>query len=768
MADRVKGITVQIGGDTTGLSKALSGVNKQINSTQAELRDVERLLKFDPTNTVLLKQKQELLAKAVSDTEGKLETLKKANEQAAESVKNYDAWKTVYDPIQQEIEDTQKQLGELKDAQKEAFEVHGEGSEEYEKLQEAVAETSNRLKELKQQAKNVTEEFGKPISQSQYDALQREIVATEIGLTDLKTQAVKTENAINGIDNESLEAVADAADKAEEQLEQAGKEASNFGDYLKAEVIVEGAKAIMSSLKDVAEESKEYMKIMGSLEVSSEKAGYSAKQTEEVYKNLYGVLADEQSAATTTANLQAIHLEQEKLIQITNATIGAWATYGDSIPIDGLAEAINHTSQLGEVQGTLSDVLEWAGVSVDDFNAQLAECSTAEERADFILQQLVSQGLTDAGEAWKQNNQALVENNLANAEMQEQMAQLGETVMPVITQITQVVAMALEKFNGLDEGTQKVILSVVALVAVLGPVISTVGSMTGSISGLSSVFGTITGKVLPALSSSFSTIFGFIAANPIVLLIGAIVALVALIATKGDEIQDILQKVDDFLQNVFASDWSEVLGPVLGSPLNVFFDNVKGIWDAIKLIFEGIIEFIQGVFSGNWEQAWQGVEKIFSGIFSGLTAIAKAPINGIIGLLNSAVSAVNQLINGFNSIGFDMPDWLGGGSWHPNIPTIPSIPLLAKGGILTEGYAIVGEAGPEILTLSGNRAVVQPLTGSAATGKGLSDVLGVLNAYLPYLAASRSVVLDSGELVGALTPQIDMELGRLAALEGGR
>ena len=79
MADRVKGITVQIGGDTTGLSKALSGVNKQINSTQAELRDVERLLKFDPTNTVLLKQKQELLAKAVSDTEGKLETLKKAN-----------------------------------------------------------------------------------------------------------------------------------------------------------------------------------------------------------------------------------------------------------------------------------------------------------------------------------------------------------------------------------------------------------------------------------------------------------------------------------------------------------------------------------------------------------------------------------------------------------------------------------------------------------------------------------------------------------------
>lgn len=709
MADRIKGITVQIGGDTTGLNKALSGVNKQISSTQSELKDVERLLKLDPTNTVLLKQKQELLAKAVSDTENKLDSLKKANEQAAESVKNYDAWKTAYDPIQQEIEDTQKRLTELKDTQKETFDIHGADSDEYKKLQEDISETAKQLKELKQQAKDVSEEFGNPISHSQYNALQREIIATESNLGDLKAQASKTENAIKGIDDKSLRDVADAADDAERQLKQAGKEASNFGDYLKAEAIVEGAKGVVSGLKDVAAESKEYMKIMGSLKISSEMAGYSAEQTEETFKSLYGVLGDEQTAATTTANLQALKLEQGKLDKMTKATIGAWAKYGDSIPIDGLAEAINETVKVGKVTGTFADVLNWAGVSEDEFNEKLESIGDAAGRADLVLQQLTNQGLADAGEAWQQNNQALVENNQANAEMQEQLAQLGETIMPVITQLTEIVATAMEKFNGLDEGTQKFILGTIALVAVLGPVLSAVGGLTSGMTQLSGLFGTTAGTSLPSLSGAFSSLFSFIAAHPIGILIAAIVALVALIAVKGDEIQDILQKVDDFLQNVFATDWEEMFGPVLGGYLNAFFKNVENIWNAAKQIFNGVIDFIRGVFTGDWERAWDGVKQILKGAWDFMLASAKAPLNGIIGLLNIAINAINELIDGFNSIGFDMPAWLGGGSWHPSIPNIPNIPFLAEGGtVVGSGTVLVGENGPEFLDLPAG-ARVRPL-----------------------------------------------------------
>ena len=744
MADRVKGISIQIGGDTTGLSKALSGVNKQINATQAELRDVEKLLKLDPTNTVLLKQKQELLAKAVSDTETKLESLKKANDQAAESVKNYDAWKAAYDPIQQEISDTQKRLTELKEAQKEAFDIQGADSEEYKKLQETISETAKQLKDLKQQAKDVSEEFGNPISQTQYNALQREVISTENSLKQLKEEAQRAEAAIKDIDEKPLEEVADAADEAEKQLEQAGKEASNFKDYLKAEAIVEGAKGIVSGLKDVAEESKEYMKIMGSLEVSSEKAGYSAEETAETYKTLYGVLADDQTAATTTANLQALQMEQDKLKLMTTATIGAWATYGDSIPIDGLAEAINETAQVGQVTGTLADVLNWAGVSEDEFNAKLAEIEDSAGRADLILQQLTEQGLAEAGEAWQQNNEALVENNQANADLQEQMADLGETVMPIFTEITEVVAKALEKFNSLDEGTQEFILGAIALVATLAPVLSVVGSISSGISGLSGVFGTLTGTVLPAVSGAFSSVFGFIAANPIVLLIAAIVGLVALIATKGDEIQALLQKVDDFLQGIFAKDWTEVFGPVLGNSLNAFFKIVKDIWDSIKQIFDGIIDFIRGIFTGDWQRAWEGVLKIFSGIFDGLNAAAKAPINGIIGLLNAAIGSINDMISGFNSIGFDLPDWLGGGSWHPSIPTIPNIPFLAEGGtVVNSGTVMVGENGPELLELPAGARVV-PLSNSDMSGIDYDEMtkclVDALRIVIPDLKQTEQII----------------------------
>ena len=106
MANRIAGITVEINGDTTKLSKALEGVNKDIRSTQSQLKDVEKLLKLDPTNTELLTQKQKLLANEVASTKDKLQALKNANEQAARSASNYDAWKAAYDPIQAEIEET--------------------------------------------------------------------------------------------------------------------------------------------------------------------------------------------------------------------------------------------------------------------------------------------------------------------------------------------------------------------------------------------------------------------------------------------------------------------------------------------------------------------------------------------------------------------------------------------------------------------------------------------------------------------------------------
>ena len=256
-------------------------------------------------------------------------------------------------------------------------------------------------------------------------------------------------------------------------------------------------------------------------------------------------------------------------------------------------------------------------------------------------------------------------------------------------------------------GGAKFALVAVGAAAAISPVAGAISNIFGAVSTLT--------QVIPKIGAAFSAVASFIAANPIVLIVAAIVALVTLIATKGDEIQALLQKLDDWLQGIFTKDWTEVFGPVLGEILNGFFANVKNIWDSIKQVFDGIINFIRGVFTGDWSRAWEGVKQIFGGIFRGLTALAKAPINGIIALLNGAINGINMMVDALNSLSFTIPDWvplLGGKEFGLNLRHVGNIPYLATGGILSRGSAVVGEAGPELLTLTGGKAVVQPLSGN--------------------------------------------------------
>lgn len=628
MANRIKGITVEIGGDTTGLSKALSGVNKEIRDTQTQLNDVNRLLKLDPGNTELLRQKYELLNKSVESTEKKLEVLKQAEKQVQDQFKR------------------------------------GQ------------------------------------VSEAQYNSLKREIIATESSLKKTKSEAQKTANEIRGIDEKPVEEVASAADKAETSLKDAGKEASNFGDYLKAEALVEGTKAIASGLKDIAEESREYMKIMGSLEVSSQAAGYTAEQTASSYKTLYGVLGDDQTAATTTANLQALGLSQTQLGQVINGTIGAWATYGDSIPIDSLSEAINETVKTGNVTGTFADVLNWAGTSEDAFNQKLQSASSESERANLVLQQLASQGLIDAGEAWQENNKALVENNQANADLQDQMAELSKTVMPIVTDITKITAELIKFFL---ENKDPIIAALIAIGAGLA-VFKIAGLISTLISGFTTFFSVIkSGQgVMAALNSVMN-------ANPIMLIVSAISALVAAFIYLWNTSEDfrnfwieLWQSVSEFFINI----WNGIC--------SFFTETIPNAWNGLMNEFNKI-----GAW---WSNLWNGVSNTFSRIWNGLVDIAKAPINGIIGLLNGAINGINWIIDGINSISFTLPDWAGGYRLGFNIGKIGNIPYLAKGGILAQGSAVVGEAGPELLTMAGNRAIVQPLTNSTSNTTNLGGV----------------------------------------------
>lgn len=193
---------------------------------------------------------------------------------------------------------------------------------------------------------------------------------------------------------------------------------------------VAGAKALADGIINITESTKEYRTILGTLETSSKQAGYTQEQTTEIYKKFQAVLGDTQKAATATANLQALKLSQEDLTVLMEQAIGAWATYGDSIPIDSLSESINETVQVGKVTGVFADALNWAGTSEDEFNERLAACADTTERANLVLQQLSEQGLQATGQAWVENNQDIIAANTAQEAMNESMAQLGEALQP--------------------------------------------------------------------------------------------------------------------------------------------------------------------------------------------------------------------------------------------------------------------------------------------------------------------------------------------------
>ncbi|MBS6503470.1 MAG: hypothetical protein KH415_17945 [Clostridium sp.] len=175
-----------------------------------------------------------------------------------------------------------------------------------------------------------------------------------------------------------------------------------------------------------------------------------------------------------------------------------------------------------------------------------------------------------------------------------------------------------------------------------------------------------------------------------------------------DNIKNKFNEFKEWLGGVFSTDWSQRFG-IFGSILNGFLANVRNTFNSVKQVFDGIINFVAGVFTGNWSRAWQGVKDIFGGIMSGLGAVIKSPLNAVISLINGA-------INGLNRISVDIPSWVpgfGGKSFGINIPNIP---MLAKGGLIdSPTLAMIGE--------TNKKEAVVPLEGDTKALSLIADKL---------------------------------------------
>lgn len=268
-----------------------------------------------------------------------------------------------------------------------------------------------------------------------------------------------------------------------------------------------------------------------------------------------------------------------------------------------------------------------------------------------------------------------------------------ESMIPAVKAFAEFVTNVVTELNKMDDSTRDWIVRIALVVAAIGPALIMISSFVGHIQR-------IVGAI-KAVQVAFSTLSAFLAANPFVLVIAGIALLIAafvLMYQKVEWFRDGVNATLQFIAGIFIGAFQFIAGGVIAA-FSGMWQQISAAWEAGKSIFDGIINFVTGVFSGNWSRAWKGVVGIFKGIVSGIAIIFKAPINTMIGLINTFLGGLNFI---------KIPKWvpkIGGKGF-----SIPQLPYLANGGSLINGSAIVGEAGPELLSVNRGKTTVTPLS----------------------------------------------------------
>lgn len=560
MADELKRVGLVFKADgAVDFKKSIQQVNDAVQENRNSFKLAKAAWDGATTSADKLKDRQEYLAKQtsaysqkVSVLEEELKALEGAEEKNTQAIRkkrsqlndakatliNYEkGLKEVTEQItsgsvamEEKIKKLDRSLETLSESAKEnqsAFEFvkseWEEGTKTAKKLKDEQEFLASQTKNYQQQVEALEKQLGFLEKAENKD--EKAISAKKTQLNQTRTALSNYKKSLDDVEDKLKSGAAKVKDYTD-KLDKFAEKAKSVGDKLGS--VSTGAAGLAAGAAALVPATQEYRKIMASLESSSELAGYTAEQTEETYKQLFGVLGDDQTAATTTANLQALGLSQSQLTELVNGTIGAWAKYGDSIPIDGLAESINETIRAGQVTGTFADVLNWgsmegerfgvkmkenteankawneavasATTAEDFFNLALQEAGSNTERFNLVQQLLAEQGLTQAGTKWQETNKNIVEGNQATADFQQATAQLADTIAPIITRVTEVMAGLIEKFNALPPETQRNIAEFILLVAVASPLIKIVGGICSGVSTMAGIMksGTTAAKLLSA------------------------------------------------------------------------------------------------------------------------------------------------------------------------------------------------------------------------------------------------------------------------------
>lgn len=690
MAKNLKGITVEIGGDTTQLNKALEDVNKKTKSLTGELKGVNALLKMDPGNVTLLAQKQDILNGAISETKKKLETLKEAQTQVQEQFDKGEITEEQYRDFQREIVATEKKLESLTDEVKEFGSV---GAQKVAQVGEKVQEVGGKVTEFGKELSAVSIGAGAILAgsiasfkelDSGYDTIitktgatgealdeindvadnifgsmptDMDTVGTAVGeintrfaytgdqLEQLSTQFIQFAE-INGVDlNNSIGTV----DKVMEQFNLDASETGNVLDLitLKAQQTGIGADTLMNSIqqngatfKDMGLGVNEAIVLLSQFEangVNVETALKGLKKASVEYAK-DGVTM-EQGLAKTIATIKNAKTETQALAEVEKL----FGSKGANEMVKAIREGRINIEDLSASMG------DYAGVVENTYNATL----------DPIDKSTVAM-----------NNLKLAGSELG--------ASVQSTFAPLLTALVEKLKSLADWFGNLSPAMQKTIVIILSIVTALAPLTIGIGNIITAVGSIMA-FAPKLVTAFNAVKTAFSALGTAFSANPIGIVIVAVTALVGAFIylwnncesfrnfwiNLWDKIKQIASSVGDWFKNMwssvlewfknavakikdfFSDAWNGIKSVFSGTVIGAYF---SAIWNTIK----GIFAVVKNVLSGNWSEAWNAIKSIVGG-WANYFGTIWSKIKGVFSAVGSWFStkfteAKNSIINVFNGI----------------------------------------------------------------------------------------------------------------------
>lgn len=656
-ANRIKGITIEIGGDTTKLQTALKGVNTEIRNTQSQLKDVEKLLKLDPGNTELLSQKHKLLAQAVSETKEKLETLKTAAEQANTALANGEISQSQYDALQREIVETEQELKRLE-----------EQANQSATAMQKIAATGEQLKNV-----------GGNIESAGKKLLPVTATVTALGTASVKTAAdfeaaMSKVAAVSGASASEMEALTAKAREMGSKTKFSASEAAEAMNYMamagwKTEDMLSGIEGVMNlaaaSGEDLATTSDIVTDALTAFGLTAQDSGHFAD-----------VLAAASSNANTNVSMMGetfkycapIAGSLGFSVEDTAEAIGLMANAGIKSTQAGTSLRTIMTNLSGEVKicgdsiGEVTIATSNADGSMRDLSDILADCRIAfaglsESEKAAAAESLVGKNamsgflaLMNAGEgdinklsgaidgcdgaaqkmADTMNNNLEGQLTILKSALEELAISFGQLLIPALREVVQWLQGFIGFLNSLPEGVKKTIMVIALVAAALGPVLIIVGKVISAIGTIMTIVPKVAG-VINVVKGAFAALNATMLANPIVLIIAAIAALVAAFIYLWNNCDGFRQFWIDLWENI------KQIAVAVWEGLKTFF---TAAWQAISTTAQTIWNGIKNFFSALWE----GIKTIFTTVLNVIKTIVTTYFNVYKTIITTVFNAIKTVI----------------------------------------------------------------------------------------------------------------------------